>query len=35
MNKISFKYGAINSGVVDVLVNIARVYNKLKSKSLA
>lgn len=35
MTKISFKYGAINSGVVDVLVNLARIYNKVKAKSLA
>jgi len=35
MTKISFKYGAINSGVVDILVNIARIYNDLKNKSLA
>lgn len=35
MKKISFKYGAINSGVVDILVYIAQIYNDLKNKSLA
>ncbi len=35
MTKISFKYGAINSGVVDILVYIAQIYNDLKNKSLA
>jgi hypothetical protein len=35
MTKISFKYGAINSGVVVILVNIARIYNDVKAKSLA